>query len=615
MTTDTSAFTVPHLRPTFLLNTPCLVSHYCLRPKQENDPVHLDRQMLNKPNAPSAIEPKIVDPINRYLKAVAAAAKADGVTPQFTMSATQATPRKAHAKMVHYTSTLGWRLVLPDLNDGAGVDLDIVVDIYTEYFSICIHAFPRVKASWPQAPDCPDGGSLAETLCWLTEAHGADVPDDDVADRVIDQLYDGFWKQLFGKFPAPDDVAAGLGADCFAVFRGAVIRNTSVDAQRQLSAAAEREQKDWSPAYAPKLVKETYEEGGAPRDMTKPKEIQKDLVAFANRKSIFFTRLLHFREGGSWIDDYLGGNAILCAPLEGLALYGSSMGAERLGGNGEETNLVRYFIIYGGPSRNQLGRLVRRLHTAGECRIGALFDFDTIRAAGNQLRYLELRSGSNAHPDGTTLQEWRDVLANSAKAGRGGLMQRQGRTNYYGAILHQRVKEMRLSRIVGWQTYEEFITRQVDPHLDTIDRISQRFRDLEARLRRLTDVQMVARFGALAQQTHDTNVAIAEGNDRIELVELAAQLVGAVVLLCALVEALPQVVKAWYLKHHWRPPADPDLILGCAGFALLVVLVASALFWLVRWRLRQIGKARRNADADQPQPPVTPPAKRSARRK
>ena len=588
MISDNSAFTLPHRRPTFLLNTPCLVSHYCLRPKLENDPVHLDEVELGKPNPSNMVGPKIVDPINRYLQAVAAGVGDEA--PRFTVVPSQASPRRSGAKVFHHTSTLGWRL--PPLDLGGIVDVDITVDIHTEYFTICIHAFPRVKASWPDSPHCPDKSSLADMLCWLTEAHGDDVRDDDAGDRVIDELYEAFWTRLFGKLHAPDDPRTGLGADCFAMFRGAVIRNTSVAAQLLLSAPQEREDEDWRPAYAPKLVKETYEEGGTPRDMTKPREVQKDLIAFANRKSRFFTRLLHFRRGDSWIDDYLGGNAILCAPLEGLALYGSTMGAERLDRNGDETNLVRYFIIYGGPSRNQLGRLVRRLHTAGECRIAALFDFDVIRAAGTRLRHLDLASSSNANPSPDILKQWRTALSGAAMAGRGGLTHRQGRANYYGGIIRQRVREMRLSRIVGWQTYDEFITRQVGPHLDTIDRIGRRFRDLDGRLRRLAGEQLAGRLETLANEISGTNTAIAEGNDRIENIQHTAEFVGGALLWCALSEGLPALVRAAGPKLHLPIPGVGDLTLYCCGVAVILVLLA---IWLSKIILPHPSKQARQS--------------------
>ncbi len=546
MISDNSAFALPHRRPTFLLNTPCLVSHYCLRPKRDNDPVHRNEDAPERLDADSRFGANIVDPINNYLQAVAA--KVRGDAPRFTTEPAQNTPRRSRKKIVHASSTLGWRL--PVLELGGLVDVDITVDIHTEYSTICIHAFPRVTASWKGAPYCPDDRPLADMLCWLTEAHGADVANDDVGDRVIKEFYEVFWERLFKIFDPPDHPNAGLGADCFAMFRGVVIRNTSVESQLQLSAPDDRHDKDWSPLYGPKLVKETYEEGGTPRDMTKPNEVQKDLIAFANRKSRFFTRLLHFRQGVSWIDDYLGGNAILCAPLDGLALYGSTMGAERLDREGDETNLVRYFIIYGGPSRNQLGRLVRRLHTAGECRIAALFDFDIIRDAGRRLRDLDMDSSVEAHPDEQTLTNWSATLTSAARAGRGGLMNRQSQAEHYGAVLSQRVAELRLTRIVGWQTYAEFITRQVGPNLATIDRIGRRFRDLDSRLRRRSNEQLAGQFQELAKKISTTNDAIAGGNKRIEQFNLTAQIVGAGLLACALNELMGPFVEA--LAHRYN---------------------------------------------------------------
>src|SRR5262249_46684423 len=103
----------------------------------------------------------------------------------------------------------------------------------------------------------------------------------------------------------------------------------------------------------------------------KAKELRADAAGFINARATFFTRLLDFRKHNHAVarpgEQFSAGSAVLCHFFGRKAIYGSTLGAN-------QHHVVRYFLVYSGPSRHQLGRLTMTLHHCGELRFASLFD-------------------------------------------------------------------------------------------------------------------------------------------------------------------------------------------------------------------------------------------------
>lgn len=233
-------------------------------------------------------------------------------------------------------------------------------------------------------------------------------------------------------------------------------------------------------------------------------EFHRNQIQFCNFSKLF-TRILGYRRGETKREDHVAGNTVLCGLLSGLAIYGSRFGRELEPPNAPEaeqieTSEARYFLFYSGPSRNQLARLVRRLHYCGENRIMSLIDFTDVRRAGDRLRGIDtkldvaLRLGN---VKGSEIKELQQQIAEAALSPRGGLAHRVGRTRYYHRSLENRIRDLRVERIFGWQTYDEFISRSLVPQLQTFSRLGDRLQDVEARHGAAEEIVETQRQGSL----------------------------------------------------------------------------------------------------------------------
>ncbi|MEL6259321.1 MAG: DUF3422 family protein, partial [Pseudomonadota bacterium] len=196
--------------------------------------------------------------------------------------------------------------------------------------------------------------------------------------------------------------------------------------------------------------------------------------------SKFYTRILGLRENPNKRRDFYGGNAVLCGFLDGLAIYGSRI--VQPSDNALAPAEVQYFLMYNGPSRNQLARLVRRIHNCGENRIFALVDFKAVRLAAQELNHIAKQIEEN------TKVTSRDVAALSARVSaeaartRSGLKQRVTRARYHRHSLRTRIATLRTTRIFGWQTYDEFVQRIFEPQIETYLNSAVVLEDIERRL-------------------------------------------------------------------------------------------------------------------------------------
>ncbi|MEQ9504876.1 MAG: DUF3422 family protein [Hyphomonas sp.] len=234
-------------------------------------------------------------------------------------------------------------------------------------------------------------------------------------------------------------------------------------------------------------------------------------IKYINMFSHLLSRVLGYRGGLSKFEDNIAGNTVLCGVLSGLAIYGSNFGRKAApdAGIDPDTNIdeVRYFIFFRGRSRNQLARLNRRINNAGEARTMSVLDLGQVRQAGDDLRRLDfeltrLRQADSVTPSILAALRTADAEIELKKGIQGGLRHRIGRTAYYRQRLRQRIADLRIRRLVGWQTYDEYIQRIFDPVHDTYERIGNKIVEVERTLVAADEgletksANSLARFGA-----------------------------------------------------------------------------------------------------------------------
>jgi hypothetical protein len=216
-----------------------------------------------------------------------------------------------------------------------------------------------------------------------------------------------------------------------------------------------------------------------------------------NHRSIFFGLLLGFRDQSRWIEDLRSGNSALSLMLDGLAVHGSTLGVHTSETETYPHNEVRHFVIYGGPSRQQLGRLVRGLHAVGEYRLLVLRGHNQISNASRKLLAVNdrlataenlLRSGTEDDISAAQNELQRAVsMLNAVKFADqdGGLLTRLSRLDTNETHLARHLEILRISRLEGWRPYDEFITRSVLPHVTYLKAAQATLDDAERSIQRL----------------------------------------------------------------------------------------------------------------------------------
>ena len=139
------------------------------------------------------------------------------------------------------------------------------------------------------------------------------------------------------------------------------------------------------------------------------------------------------------------------------------------------------FILYDGFKAEQLGRLIRRLHVAAELRMAALVDIEQLRRASDAVRDAGQVS---------TLNELNDRYARIGNDCAGGLVYRINRSRYYAGVYRDRLQDLRIVRIEGWQPYDEFVQRTLYRDFEFVDQLGQRHAQLGERISRLVGKEL-----------------------------------------------------------------------------------------------------------------------------
>lgn len=396
-----------------------------------------------------------------------------------------------------------------------GFEVDVTIEVQTEYVTYSFRAYP--VGPMPSTVSDDPIRDLGLAFSALDELLQRDFASDRDANAAINAIYEVAWAAIFRALrieclltsacpatladskPHPPDEPPG---ELFCEFRGLILRTQFLDKppasgtsdsdvvdslQRTLDAELKRTVDLRQPAtqYTQSLAGAKFVPG-APKQ---GEHIGPALVAYVNSRPNFFSRLIGFRSDDVMRPNYAG-NAVLCHMFDGFALYGSMLGADT-----KQSKRLRYFLVYGGPSRHQLSRLLHRLHSAGEARHAALFDYDGLRDASDEIRRLDLaidddlvRGNGQTPASARTLRDGVDGIRAISKSVPGGLAYRVSRSAYYDETLSQRIDELNVGSIPGWQTYTGFINQNLWHHYRNIQSIGARYIAVQKKVRLLDGI-------------------------------------------------------------------------------------------------------------------------------
>lgn len=185
--------------------------------------------------------------------------------------------------------------------------------------------------------------------------------------------------------------------------------------------------------------------------------------------------------------------------LNGRCIYASALGIQPPEREKSHNQPLTYLVMATHGDRNQLGRLVDRIHVLGSVRIAALYDLPLISKAGDELHKLEDREleriGKKLHD---AIQEnRRGIDIEGAERGlfevseklrgikdtiNGGLPYRVERSRYYHSQFTDLVAALRIEkegRIEGFQPYDQFVKHRLGSAYAFIDMVGIRYNRLE----------------------------------------------------------------------------------------------------------------------------------------
>lgn len=576
-----SAYMLPNRRPTHLLNTPALIAHYVFwftakdAEKRETRAIY-EAALENSdyfldPPENDAWEPRrvIAANLNAWIGQFLLPEKENCQVPLFTDNAKKYFrsanfERNNDINSENASETIYSDISIETADPSVSVDrtlafegkifdvrFEVILDIYSEHYTISIRIFPcgvdetrplpdhiswndqrrirarlgRIRRAGEVLADlCKDGpGELEQKRDGVANPgesrfHRTDIEGRKALKAVYDQSWAAFFKLLEENYPGNRQFNPGgkpevvdkstrdvikerrpnalLPGRLAGVFKNLIIRPMDLD--DQLAGEDEHEHRESGqdidirsdrslllrnippgvirhPKERSEIALEGFDAAG--NDFDARGHIRARLAEHLNHRSVFFGLLLGFREKSRWIEDLRSGNSSLSLMLDGLAVHGSTLGMHTVERETYPHNEVRHFLIYGGASRQQLGRLVRGIHAVGEYRLLVLRDFESVDNAGAKLDGINVQL-TNA--ERLVTQETPDAILGAKRVMRsavetlfqikalgedGGLEYRLSRIVAYESHLLRHLDILRIGRLEGWRPIDEFISRSVLPYV------------------------------------------------------------------------------------------------------------------------------------------------------
>lgn len=531
---DELAFDMPHRRQSHLLNTPCLISQHVVW--HADRPVPTPGHDLRRRYTDQASGVTLIDETGDDKKAIAAV----GVNRYLDHIFEHATPGVNAG--LRFTTLLSLckasegerrRLTAPRRNPDTtfinrtlavsgeigGLTFEVIVDIHQEYHTVCFRAFPLHKFSASEQGSSelnPKFKAATEYLTFLSKLEPSVMRTD--ADDAIGATFDIFWDEFYSQIADehPEGAEILFGASQ-AVFRGVVLRTLDVDEQSLMQGDGPRPPEVPYDGPDGLLINPLPEPPGTPDPAYESLTNNANLTSRATFGSLqqqvnnhrwFFGRFFGHGEKESWVESTRATNSVMSGLSDGLAIYGTDLGAHLPSSNEYPHKQVRFFLIYGGNSRDHLGRLVRRILYCGETRIAALKRFKYLRGVGKEILRLKERYDDLTATLLTenNLNEIREKIAKLDRDLQGavfsgpGIQKYLSRSQYYFRTLDELILGLREVRVLGWQTYGDFIDARLGATAEAIHSLQDDLTSLLLARERAERRIMLAENKAISQQ-------------------------------------------------------------------------------------------------------------------
>ncbi len=182
--------------------------------------------------------------------------------------------------------------------------------------------------------------------------------------------------------------------------------------------------------------------------------------------------------------------------LDGRAIYMSALAPQLLEAPDNE-RIPLEFLVYAhqhlpvnakrsSVNKWELGRLVNQLNLLGTLRLAALKDVKLLRNAGKRLSELDqivqdARDSVALEPENAMgyIQNahvfFNEISSDFLNKALCGITYRIERSRYYVAQFRSNVKALRIKKLEGDQTYDQFVERRLGAEFDFIDRLGRRY--------------------------------------------------------------------------------------------------------------------------------------------
>lgn len=193
-------------------------------------------------------------------------------------------------------------------------------------------------------------------------------------------------------------------------------------------------------------------------------------------------------------DKYFSANDVVACSVgvasgqadKNVGIYASTLGQQiRLQPSPvQKTAPIRYLVLAKTKNYRQIGRLIDKIDALGVYRLTALRDFQKVREAGKELQKIE-EVIDRAHPDVAVQPEFvsrvSEMLDDVGDGVEGGLAYRLSTSIHYAQNLKHLIASMRFQKIVGFESYDEFVERKLFRIYDYTEVVGRRMERMNRR--------------------------------------------------------------------------------------------------------------------------------------
>ena len=553
-----AAFDVPHRRKSHPLNTPCLVQHLIrwhepvTQLPRSNGLERKYRHPTTKDIIINAGEDKPIQYanlcINNYLDCILKNTKRirENHDLRFTDNRELAdyseSERRRRVSNPTHPNVVFTDNTLATSSDLGGIYFELLADVYKEYHTVTFRVFPLLNdvENWDSnIRNISEFIRAAEALKILSnnKTPKSSMP----SNAAIDDVFASFWDKFFQQFNDTSiDGRKHLFGETEAVFRGLILRNTALNLQKKIHRIGPSLYEADESLPDRKIVNLIHDAehdfeyltDGLPDVVdVDDEDAFRSLRGYLNEHYWFFSKFFGYGEKDTWIQNFRPTNAVLSGLANGIAIYGSDLGAHSPADGEFPHRETRFFIVYGGNSRDHLGRMLRRLLFCAETRIAAAKRMTSLRAldqklAGLRKEYDELNT-KNFSDD--IIESFRQSLGKLDRDLQKGAFSGHGvkysvsRTNFYFRNLRNFIEGLREVRIAGWQTYGDFILARYFAAEDSISSIEEEFDALLMSRERAERRLMVAESKSISVENQKSISALNIGIRRIYRIQKAQE--------------------------------------------------------------------------------------------